>query len=411
MAFDEQRLKYLLRLCANDNATKEEVKEMVALLREHDEGELEFVDWERIWDKVHETTVGNARVRRMKWMRVAAAAVIVVIGTGAYFFNQPEKQQPNQKIAATEARNVQQDVLPGGNKAILTLANGEEIILDSAANGVLAQQGNANVVKLANGQLAYKGTGAKADEIVYNTLGTPRGGQYRLVLPDGSKVWLNAISSIRYPTAFTGKERIVEITGEAYFEVVKDISKPFKVLINRGGFINRETDLVNRETDINREPKFPSLREGPGVGSNDLEITVLGTHFNVNAYSDEPTIKTTLVEGSVKVTRKEQSVTIKPGEQTLLNNSGTLKVIHDANVDEAVAWRNGLFEFQDTDLQSILRQVMRWYDVDVDYQGNIPERYFTAIISRDKTLTGVLEILKLSDIDYKLEGKKLVITQ
>jgi transmembrane sensor len=392
MAFDEQRLKYLLRLCANDNATKEEIKEMVALLREHDEGELEPVDWERIWDKVHETTIGTARVRRMKWMRVAAAAAIV-IGTGAYFFSQPEKQQPNQKIASIEAHNVQQDVLPGGNKAILTLAGGEQIILDSAANGVLAQQGNTNVVKLANGQLAYKGTGAKADEIIYNTLGTPRGGQYRLVLPDGSKVWLNAISSIRYPTAFTGKERIVEITGEAYFEVTKDARKPFKVIVSGGSL------------------SHPEERNDEESLGNPLSIEVLGTHFNVNAYTDEPTIKTTLVEGSVKVTRKEQSVTIKPGEQTQVNNSGTLKVIHDANVDEAVAWRNGLFEFQDTDLQSILRQVMRWYDVDVDYQGNIPERYFTAIISRDKTLTGVLEILKLSDIDYKLEGKKLVITQ
>ena len=180
--------------------------------------------------------------------------------------------------------------------------------------------------------------------------------------------------------------------------MVKDNSKPFKVVINRG-------------TDI-RENKFPSLREGPGVGSdNDMEITVLGTHFNVNAYSDEPTIKTTLVEGSVKVTGQEQTATIRPGEQAQLGSSAALKVIHDANVDQAIAWRNGLFEFQDTDLQSILRQVMRWYDVEVDYQGNIPERYFTAIISRDKTLTGVLEILKLSDIDYKLEGKKLVVTQ
>jgi ferric-dicitrate binding protein FerR (iron transport regulator) len=212
---------------------------------------------------------------------------------------------------------------------------------------------------------------------MYNTLGTPRGGQYRLMLPDGSKVWLNAISSIRYPAAFTGKERVVEITGEAYFEVAKDATHPFKVLVHNG----------------------------------DMEISVLGTHFNVNAYNDEPIIKTTLVEGSVKVTRDKQTAVIKPGEQTELNSSGALKIIHDADIDEAVAWRNGLFEFQDADLQSILRQVMRWYDVEVDYQGNIPERFFTAIISRDKTLTGVLEILKLSDIDYKLDGKKLVITQ
>ena len=399
MAFDEQRLKYLLRLFANDNATKEEMKEMVVLLREHDDGETATVDWERIWDKVHETTIGTTPVRKIKWLHIAAAAVVVLIGTGAYFFNQPAKQGLGPQLATTQVPGMKEDVLPGGNKAILTLANGQQIILDNTANGVVAQQGNANVVKLDNGQLAYTGTGTKTDEIIYNTLGTPRGGQYRLMLPDGSKVWLNAVSSIRYPTAFTGKERIVEITGEAYFEVVKDNSKPFKVLVNK------EKNLLTSEN------KFPSLREGPGVGSNHMEITVLGTHFNVNAYNDEPIIKTTLLEGSIKAKGNNQSVLIKAGEQTQLANNGTLKVIHDANLDEAVAWRNGLFEFQDTDLQSILRQVMRWYDVDVDYQGNIPERYFTAIISRDKTLTGVLEILKLSDIDYKLEGKKLVITQ
>lgn len=382
MAFDEQRLKYLLRLFANDSATKEEIKEMVTLLRAEDNGEMESVDWERIWSKVHETSLGTTRpARKMIWLRAAAAAIIILIGAGAYFFNQKSDQNTKTGIAKALPVNVKEtnDVPPGGNKAILTLGNGQQIILDSAANGVLAQQGNADVVKLASGQLAYRGTG-NAVEIIYNTLGTPRGGQYRLMLPDGSKVWLNAISSIRYPTAFTGKERKVEITGEAYFEVAKDASRPLEVVVKR-------------------------------KNSDDLQITVLGTHFNVNAYHDEPGIKTTLIEGSVKVSRNNQAVIIKPGEQTELNDSGTLKVIHDADVDEAVAWRNGLFEFQDADLQSILRQVMRWYDVDVEYQQNIPERYFTAIISRDKTLTGVLEILKLSDIDYKLEGKKLVITQ
>jgi transmembrane sensor len=387
MAFDEQRLKYLLRLFANDNATKEEITEMVALLRDHDNNEIQSVDWERIWNKVYGSAVGTTPVRRMKWLHVAAAALIVMmIGTGAYLFIQNTNTNANTEISkAVPVKEITKDVLPGGDKAILTLANGQQIVLDNAANGILAQQGNADVVKLANGQLAYKGTGEKATEVIYNTLGTPRGGQYRLVLPDGSKVWLNAISSIRYPTAFTGNERVVEITGEAYFEVTSDKTKPFRVKCNTVGQSEQ--------------------------GEGGMMIEVLGTHFNINAYNDEPIIKTTLLEGSVKVSRNNHSVVIKPGEQTQLNNNGTLKVVHDANVDEAIAWRNGLFEFQDADLQSILRQVMRWYDVDVEYKDNLPERYFTAIISRDKTLTGVLEILKLSDIDYKLEGKKLVITQ
>jgi len=380
MAFDEQRLKYLLQLLANNNATKEELSEMVTLLRREDVDQaLESVEWERIWDKVQEAMMRQVTpIRKMNWLRVAAAAgIIVSIGTSVYFLNLNSNSSNSGNTAkAVPSQKPPDDVPPGGNKAILTLANGQQIILDNAANGVLAQQGASNVVKLDNGQLAYKGTGAKPDEVIYNTLGTPRGGQYRLMLPDGSKVWLNAVSSIRYPTAFTGKERRVEITGEAYFEIVKDASRPFKVSVN-----------------------------------SSMEVSVLGTHFNINAYTDEPTIKTTLLEGSVKVTHNEHSVVIKPGEQTQFNGEGTMKVVHDANVDQAVAWRNGLFEFDDADLQSILRQIMRWYDVDVEYQGNIPDRYFTAIISRDKTLTGVLEILKLSDIDYKLEGKKLVVTQ
>lgn len=388
MAPDEQRLKYLLRLFAHGDATKEEINEMVVLLRYDDNGSA-AVDWETLWNTIHYSTIGTtAPVKKMNWWSVAAAAIIVLIGTGAYFWNYTQKQKSNVVVASTAMLGVA-DVQPGGDRAILTLANGQQIILDSATNGILAKQGTSDVVKLANGQLQYKGSGVTENEIMYNTLGTPRGGQYRLMLPDGSKVWLNAVSSIRYPTAFTGKERVVEITGEAYFEVAKDATHPFKILVHK------------------EEPLSP----GDEAGVGDMEISVLGTHFNVNAYNDEPNIKTTLVEGSVKVTRDKQNVVIKPGEQTELNKSGTLKIIHDADIDEAVAWRNGLFEFQDADLQSILRQVMRWYDVEVDYQGNIPERFFTAIISRDKTLTGVLEILKLSDIDYKLDGKKLVITQ
>ena len=315
----------------------------------------------------------------MKWLHVAAA-IIILISISGYFFNKWNRSAKDEIVKTEPIQELNNDVLPGGNKAILTLANGSQIVLDSAANGIVAQQGNTEVMKLANGQLVYKGAGDQANEVLYNTMVTPAGGQYRLILPDGSRVWLNAVSSIRFPTAFIGKERTVEITGEAYFEIAKDLSRPFRVLVR------------------------------PVSGNGVMEVAVLGTHFNINSYRDEPTIKTTLLEGSVKVSMGTSLTFIKPGQQAQLNNSGIIKVINDADVAEAVAWKDGRFEFNDADLKTIMRQVMRWYDVDVDYQGNIPDRYFTADISRNKTLSGVLTILKLSDVDFKLEGKKLTVT-
>ena len=389
-----------MRLFADNKATEQEITEMLRLLRQK-EGDKELdslvnqlrqepdsdssrlqVDWESIWDTIHQSAIQPvAPVRKMKWLHVAAA-IIILVSISAYVFNRIALNgKANGEVVKTEPlQKVNNDILPGGDKAILTLANGSQIILDSAANGIVAQQGKTEVTKLANGQLVYKGAGDRENEVLYNTMATPRGGQYRLVLPDGSKVWLNAVSSIRFPTAFTGKERSVEITGEAYFEIAKDQSRPFRVLVR------------------------------PVSGNGVMEVEVLGTHFNINAYQDEPAIKTTLLEGSVKVTNGTNHTIIKPGQQTQLNDNGVIKLIQDADVAEAVAWKDGRFEFNDTDLKTIMRQVMRWYDVDVEYQNNMPDRYFTADISRNKTLSGVLTILKLSDVDFKLEGKKLMVT-
>lgn len=393
----KERVRHLLRLFADNKATEQEISEMLSLLRQ-EEGDKELEsfmmglrhesngnfshlpgDWESIWDTIHQSAIRPAApIRKMKWLRVAAAIIILFSASTYFWFNQKTK---NEEVAITEpVQELKSDVLPGGDKAILTLANGSQIVLDSAANGKLAQQGNTEVIKLANGQLVYKGMGDPGNEALYNTMSTPRGGQYKLILPDGSKVWLNAVSFIRYPTAFTGKERTVEITGEAYFEVAKNPSRPFRVFVN------------------------------PPSGDGGMEVSVLGTHFNINAYEDEPTIKTTLLEGSVKVSKGTSNTIIKPGQQTQLTTSGAIKVIHDADVAQAVAWKDGRFEFKDADLKAIMRQIMRWYDVDVEYQGNIPDRYFTADISRNKTLSGVLKILKLSDVDFKLEGKKLTVT-
>ena len=266
------------------------------------------VDWDNIWNKIQQSTIQpKTSAYKMKWM-YRAAAIILVIGLGAFYFSTTSKKTEVKTASIQETRN---DVSPGSKKAILTLANGSQINLDDASSGTLAKQGNAQVIKSNSGELIYKATGETANEVLFNTVSTPRGGEYKLILPDGSAVWLNAVSSIRYPTTFTGTERLVEITGEAYFEVTKDKTRPFRV------FVNSQT------------------------GNRNMEVTVLGTEFNINAYTDEMDIKTTLLNGSVNVIKGASSAVIKPGQQTVLDNSGKIKVINDANLAEAVAWKDG----------------------------------------------------------------------
>ncbi|MFT3946673.1 MAG: DUF4974 domain-containing protein [Agriterribacter sp.] len=389
----KERIKHLLRLFADNAATEEDIKEMLFLLRQDTEDkELEsfirelrqetkndalniLVDWEGMWESVRPP----APVKKMHWWRVAAAAVII-LGIGSYFWLNRHTETAKDIARSGTVQELSKDIQPGGDKAVLTLADGSQIVLDNTANGRLATQGNSEVVKLSNGQLAYKGTGDGDNEVLYNTMSTPRGGQYSLILPDGSKVWLNAVSSIRYPTAFKGGERKVEITGEAYFEVAKDPLHPFKVLVHAAS------------------------------GKESMQVEVLGTHFNINAYNDEPLANATLLEGSVKVTAAAGSTVIQPGQQAQVNEGGNIKMNPDINIDDVVAWKEGYFIFRDADLKTIMRQVMRWYDVEVKYENeNIPNRYFTADISRNKTLSGVLKILEQSNIHFRLEGRVLTV--
>jgi len=272
------------------------------------------------------------------------------------------------------------------------LGNGSTIILDSAHKGALTTQGDAAVIKADSNQLVYHADAAKSSEIVYNMLSTPKGGQFQLGLPDGTKVWLNAASSIRYPTAFIGSERKVEVTGEAYFEVHKNASQPFKVSI-------------------------------PGKE----EVEVLGTSFNVNAYPDEPEIKTTLVEGSIKVrgeplvgvnTNKDKlSVVLKPGQQAQLvisdntNNGGGLTMVRDADLEEVMAWKRGEFVFNRLDMAAILRQVSRWYDFEVVETGQPVHRAFSGIVSRSSNLSEVMKIFEQAGIRFRIDGKKMTLLQ
>lgn len=308
------------------------------------------------------------------WRKWAAAAAILLLGTGSYFllFN---KAKPAQIIAATPV--LQHDVAPGGNKAVLTLGNGATIILDSAHIGKLAEQKNAVVIKSDSGKLVYESTKEKSAGIVFNTLSTPRGGQYQLTLPDGSKVWLNAASSITYPTAFTGTERKVTITGEAYFEVVHNAAMPFHVSVNG------------------------------------IDVEDLGTHFNINAYTDEPEIKTTLLEGSVRIAKANHKLILKPGQQAIISNNQRIEITKSVDLDDVVAWKDGKFRFNSVDIQSIMRQAARWYDVEVEYEDNgkvnEPET-FSGGISRNVNVSELLHILEITGkVHFDIEGKKIIV--
>jgi transmembrane sensor len=322
----------------------------------------------------------GGRLYRMNRWKMAAAVFLLTAAAGTVLVVRTGSNWSGVAIQKTHTP-AQADIQPGSNKALLTLADGSTIALDSAHTGSLMRQGNTQVLKLAGGQLKYNAiAGTDHSKPSYNVLSTPRGGQYRLVLPDGSRVWLNAASAIRYPTAFNGKDREVEITGEAYFEIAKNASMPFRVL------------TVNHLGD-----------------TDPMTVNVLGTNFNVNAYADEDATRTTLLEGLVKVTKGNNTGLLQPGQQAQLKKNGAFSWIQDADVEAAVAWKNGVFEFGDEELPVILRQISRWYDVDVVYRGQVPTDRFTGRVSRNTSLSGVLKILKLSDIQVTVENNRIIV--
>ena len=312
--------------------------------------------------------------QKKAWLWYAAAVVIVFLSVSIYLFIKPAKTPSTVDAAA--------HILPGGNRAMLTLSNGTKIVLDDAHKGQIAKQSNISITKMAGNQIVYTtGSGnATTDnqQLAYqlqNTINTPNGGQYSLVLPDGTKVMLNAASSLTYPAAFHGTERLVQLTGEAYFEVAKNKKMPFR------------------------------------VKSANQTVEVLGTHFNINSYQDEPSIKTTLLEGAVKVSSGSASISIIPGQQAVVNRVGKGEVSkHTVDVDKETAWKNGLFSFQNDDLKSIMRQVARWYDVKIVYADNLPNEKFIGEISRSSNLSDVFKILELNNVHFEVEGKTVTVS-
>lgn len=298
------------------------------------------------------------------WKKLAvAASVLLVIGLGGVLLFPSDL--PSSKVVVLSKSC---DKEPARMGAILTLSNGSKIVLDSVGNGLLANQNNT-VISKKNGVVVY--TEGSNAQMVYNTMTTPRARQYNLVLSDGTRVWLNASSSITFPTSFGEKNRNVDITGEVYFEVAKDKTRPFKVSVN-------------------------------GV-----DINVLGTHFNVNAYDDEASVNTTLLEGSVLITKKEKKALLKPGQQANIQESGGILVNEYANLNEVMGWKNGVFYFENASIQTVLRQLSRWYDVDVVYEKGVPTRIFEGEIQRNLQLSQVLKILENNKVHFKIEGKVL----
>jgi transmembrane sensor len=334
---------------------------------------------EETLQKIEQKENAGSKLKKLPWLRYAAVVLLIIAGSGTYLALHHKTPSKPATVASNkeQAKQTKRDLAPGGNRAVLTLGDGSTIVLDDAKNGTLTQQGNTKVLKF-NGKLTYDPANTKNDEIVYNTLSTPRGGQYQIELPDGSQVWLNAVSSLRFPTAFAGKERRVEITGEAYFEVAKNAAMPFKVVV------------------------VTPLDNGP-------EIEVTGTQFNIMAYNDEAAVKTTLLEGSVKINQDSKPILLKPGQQARSQDE-TIKIIDNIDTEEVVAWKNGYFQFTSASLQQVMRQIARWYDVDISYVGKVPERRFGGKISRDNNASEVLKVLELSKVKFRIEDKKIVVT-
>ncbi len=391
-----ERLELLFDRFYKNEASKEEREELALLLMENQYKAHLHKLLKQAWDKNEEkslfsqaqsnaifsTILGPTKTKKlvrektfptyMPYLRIFAVAAaitgIIIIGYLQNFTKNANKEVHNNKEVVIATKPLQ-NTAPAKEGVILTLADGRQIVLDSAGKGLLTNQGNIQVTK-QDGQISYKGQG---EGTVYNTMTTPRAGQYSLILSDGSKVWLNAASSIRFPTAFIGKERQVQITGEAYFEIAHDPSKPFHAIVD------------------------------------DMDVSVLGTHFNVNAYQDESVIKTTLLEGKVSIKNGSSTAVLQPGEQAQVKGSDHLEVVKEVNVEDVIAWKNGLFSLNGTDVETLMKRISRWYDIEVVHEGPWPQKRFVGSISRSVNLSDLVKALKEFGINCRLENRKLII--
>ncbi len=348
----------------------DEAIQIVLGLREMLKEEEKRRNKEKPSENNHTVTIPYFSLKIKKNLLYAAASIFLILLTSVFLLFKSKNNRSEHIVI----NKVHQDVkAPKINRAMITLANGQKIFLDSVGNGTLAMQGNVKLAKLANGQIAYQAEMEEAfGDVQLNTLENPRGSQViNITLADGSKVWLNAGSSITYPVAFIGKERNVSINGEAYFEIAHDRERPFR------------------------------------VGKGNMHVEVLGTHFNVNAYDDDADIKITLLEGAVKVNKSNLSSILKPGQQAKITKE--INVVEQVDTEAVLAWKNGLFHFEKASLQEVLKQLARWYDVEIVYEHELPAKKFVGEMERGLTLSQVLRIFDKHKVRFKISGRKLIV--
>lgn len=387
---ETEEFNALVQDAGNDNALREALAASWLQFTTSDDMPQQQAD--TLFNNIITTSAGlhsqPAKVVNMfKWGRMVAAAIIILLlGAGAWLYIYKGNSSKTLKPSIADVK------APASSNAVLTLANGEKIELNKTASGNIAQQDNANITKLADGRIVYNKTAVTNATLAYNTLTVPRGSQVvNIVLADGSKVWLNAASSIRYPVAFNGNERNVEMSGEVYFEVAKDPKKRFIVNISRGA-----------------------------------QVEVLGTHFNINAYDEEEAIKTTLLVGKVRVVdrntkyeagSKKSEIILNPGEQAVaycrLPVAGCrLTINHSPDLEEVMAWKNGRFEFAGNTIEPIMQQIARWYDVQIEYRGLKPTDNFMGGISRQANISELLKVLEQTQaVRFHIEDKKIIVSK
>ena len=386
---DNQRLLELYKLHRDKLASQEEQEEFDKLLSNQENEEVLKSHFDEIWGKLSEPLYSSLEIANSKkilcniidspqklprkvklwpkWAAAASIAIIIFTGGYLYFYTSSKNFRPNEIV---------NDIAPGKNGATLTLANGQKIFINDALAGNIATQSGVSISKNASGQIIYEITDNGSNNSEYNTLSTTRGEQTQVRLPDGTLVFLNAESSLKYPTSFKIlNKRQVSLTGEGYFEVAKDKAHPFIVKTSK------------------------------------QEVEVLGTHFNINTYSSESNVRTTLLEGSVKISSSNNSKILKPNEQAVLTGDGNIK-ISEADAAVAVAWKNNQFMFDSENIQTVMRMVERWYDVDVEYVGDITDEKFWGGVSRFDNVSKVLKSLESTGkVHFKIEGRKIYVSK
>ena len=403
----KERLQYLLSQYFNNTISRSDCMELLGYLNKTDTQEVSDIidqqiaefeggpDFSGIQAKdVFDRIISDPRLRdntfspateeyepkrvllyQKKWFQIAALFLICCVA-GLYFLKTKNAPMPENRVEQKESLT---EISPDRNKATLTLSTGEVISLEGAKNGELANSGNSSVQKIDNGQIVYNtlsGSNEVMKEPVYHTLATPKGGEYQITLPDGTKVWLNSYSSLSFPEAFSGQERRVKLNGEAYFEVAKNKDKPFYVSVN------------------------------------DVTIRVLGTHFNISAYRDDKEITTTLLEGSVQVAKNNKQNILKPGQQAIVASTSDVIAVSEARIKEVMAWKNGYFIFNDEDIFSIMKQISRWYDVEVEYKGDFGGQRFGGTFYRSKSISELLRHLeRIGKIHFKIDEGRITVME